>query len=168
MPNEKDEGFVRHILQVCARSKGDAAHLRRADSDQETDKPWQILATFNLDLTNREAILPYITVMSAIARSEARYSGTLNIGAALAKSFKDAAKNEQAQARLRRLLACDSLLDLTQVLRPMLALINSRGVRGLDYVQMLRDLKGFRYDDSRSRTKARWAGGFFGIVEDVA
>jgi CRISPR system Cascade subunit CasB len=63
---------------------------------------------------------------------------------------------------LRRLLACDSVPDACRILRPLLSLIESRGISGLDYAGLLNDLLWFSHDDSQTRIKARWAQKFYG------
>ena len=63
--------------------------------------------------------------------------------------------------RLRRLLACESLNETCQVLRPMLSLVRSKGAR-LNYAQLLQDLRSFRFGkDAAQKTKRQWVSDFY-------
>ena len=63
---------------------------------------------------------------------------------------------------MRRLLGCDSVKEACVILRPLLSLIASRGVR-LGYGQLLNELV---YFGDGERIKAKWAVDFYGRREN--
>ena len=68
--------------------------------------------------------------------------------------------------RLRRLLACESLNEACQVLRPMLSLVRSKGVR-LDYARLLQDLRSFSFGkDVAQKTRRLWVSDFYRKAAD--
>ena len=67
--------------------------------------------------------------------------------------------SDAAKVKLRRILACDNVIEVCQVLRPILQLICSRGV-GISFEKLLKDLIFFNPD----KTLARWAQDFFGSI----
>ena len=94
-----------------------------------------------------------------MARAKATQNGTLSLGRGLALCYSDGNANAQAVAKLRRVLACTDLAELVRVLRPVLALIDSRVNQPLDFVKLLRQLRYFEFDNSK--TKAQWAQEFY-------
>ena len=114
------------------------------------------MGAFGIDLENKHERQVYALVAAALANSRADQNGLLGLGKAIALSYPDDNEDKQAIARLRRLLACDSVSEVCLVLRPLLSLIQSRVTQPLDYEQLLSDLLWFG-----ERTRARWAQQFF-------
>ncbi len=123
---------------------------------------WEVLADFRIDIENENYRLPYASIAAAIARAKATRNGAKKIGQALARCYEDGNTSDQARAKLRRLLACESLPEACRVLRPLFALMDSRGSVDLDYASLLDDLLWFNNENNRLRIKARWAQSFYG------
>ncbi len=161
--NEKsrDQRFVETVIECCQKDKGMAARLRRADNPAMEYQSWELLGWFGVDIENDYERLPFVTVAAAIAKSKSERNGSLRLGQAIAHCYKDSNKDDQAKARLRRLLACNDLTEACRILRPVLTLIDSRVGRPLDYERLLRQLRFFGFE-SGQRTKTQWAQEFYG------
>ncbi|ANT65416.1 type I-E CRISPR-associated protein Cse2/CasB [Prosthecochloris sp. CIB 2401] len=163
MDNEKKtsrpEAFVQFVLRLCQNDKGAAAALRRADNPATEYQSWEYLAGFNIDLENPFERIPYATIAAAISRAKAENNGSAGIGKALALSYDDKSASDQAKARLRRLLACDSVTEVCRILRPIFGLIDSKTTVTLDYAKLLNQLLWFNHDNNR--IKAVWATDFY-------
>ena len=158
-PLDKAARFVTDVIKRCHSDKGLAARLRRADNPATEYQSWELLAAYGIDLEKEYERLPYATVAAAIARSKADQNGTLTLGQAIAGCFADGNASDQAKARLRRLLACDSASEACRILRPMFSLMESRISRPLDFARVLKQLLRFN-----EHTRASWAQEFYGRV----
>lgn len=152
--------FVESVIARCQKDKGLAARLRRADNPATEYQSWELLASYGIDLEKDFERLPFATVAAAIAKAGIEGNGSLTLGRAIADCYKEGNQSDQAKARLRRLLACNELPELCRLLRPVLALIDSRVSRPLDYVRLLHQLRSFGFD--AQRIKAQWAQEFYG------
>ncbi len=157
----REQRFVETVIDRCQKDKGMAARLRRSDNPATEYQSWELLGRFGVDLEKDYERLPFVTVAAAIAKSKAERNGRLTLGRAIADCYKDGLETDQAKARLRRLLACDELAEACRILRPVLALINSRVSQPLDYTRLLRQLRFFSFE-SGHRTKIQWAQEFYG------
>ena len=155
-----DERFVVSVIARCQQDKGLAARLRRADNPATEYQSWELLAGYGINLENEWERLPFATVAAAIAKAKIASDGTLPLGRAIAACYDDGNQNDQAKARLRRLLACDELGELCRILRPLLTLINSRVNQPLNHTRLLKQLRRFGY--SAQIVKAQWAQEFYG------
>lgn len=158
---QKEPSLVANVFARCKNDKGFAAMLKRADNPDTAYQAWEILANYDVPLNNESKRLPHALVFAAIARSSREKDGTLGLGAALANAYQDdgGRDSEAAKAKLRRILACDNVVEVCRVLRPILQLICSRGV-GISFEKLLKDLIFFNSD----KTLARWAQDFFGSI----
>lgn len=156
---KRTEAFVSYIIERAKKDKGVAAALRRADNPATEYQSWEYLAAFNIDLNKSWDRLPYATIAAAIAKAKIEHNGTAHIGNALANCYEDGKESNQAKAKLRRLLACDSVEELCRVLRPILTLIQSKSSIQLDFARLLDDLLKFHWDSQQ--TKSRWAQSFY-------
>jgi CRISPR system Cascade subunit CasB len=161
-PRNKSGAFVDYIISRCQASKGVRAALKRADNPATEYQSWEILAGFHIDLEYENQRLPHAMIAAAIARAETQQNGAMRIGQAIARCYEEGNDSDQAKARLRRLLACDSVQEACRILRPLLSLIESRSSLVLDYAGLLWDLLRFDHDHSQQRIKARWAQDFYG------
>ena len=165
MDNEKEkktgrpEKFVEFVIGLCQKDKGAAAALRRADNPATEYQSWEYLAGFNIDLENQFERIPYATIAAAISRAKAERNGSAGIGKAIAFCYEDRSKSDQAKARLRRLLACDSVTEACRILRPLFSLIDSKAAVTLDYAKLLDQLIWFHRDSNRVKTA--WATDFY-------
>lgn len=157
----KGQAFVDYAINRCQTDNGLRAALTRADNPATEYQSWEVLAGFHVNLEYGNQRLPYATIGAAIARAKAEKNGSAAIGQAIARCYEDGNASEQAKAKLRRLLACDSVAEVCRIVRPLLKLAESRGV-GVDYASLLNDLLWFGHADSQARIKARWAQSFYG------
>lgn len=163
-PGEKswEERFVETTIIRCKEDKGLAARLRRADNPATEYQSWEMLASMGVDLEKENQRLPFVTVAAAIARTKVEHNGKTFLGRALAACYEDGRESSQAKARLRRLLACDSLAEVCRIFRPLLSLIESKSGQSLDYIRLLKQLRRFSFEDARLQIKAQWAQEFYG------
>ena len=158
----KSQRFVDYVINRCEASNGVRAALKRADNPATEYQSWEVLAGFQINLEHENQRLPYATIAAAIARTEPNHNGNVRIGQAIACCYEDGNASDQAKAKLRRVLACDSVAEVCRILRPLFSLIEARGGLMLDYSQLLDDLLWFSHDNSQLRIKARWAQDFYG------
>lgn len=163
-PANREARFVEHVLTRTQQDKGLAARLRRADNPSTEYQSWDFLAGFGIDLENPTQRLPFVAVAAAMARAKPSNNGSLKLGQAIADCYPDRAQNEQAKARLRRILACDDIPELCRVLRPVLTLIESRVTQPLDYARLLYQLRRFTWDPQI--IKSQWAQEFYGRAKE--
>ena len=156
---QKEPSLVAKVFARCKNDKGFAATLKRADNSDTAYQAWEILATYGVPLDKDFKRLPYALVLAAVARSSNNQDGKLGLGAALANAYQDdgGRDSDAAKAKLRRILSCDNVVEVCQVLRPILQLICSRGV-GISFERLLKDLIYFNSE----KTLASWAQDFFG------
>jgi len=151
--------FVEHVLKFRKDdNKAAMAVLKCADNPSKAIKSWEYLARF---INNGYDPLLSFTIAAAIIKSEIKTNGEIGIGEALILRYKDDGGKEsnQAKAKLRRLLACDSAEELCDVLRPLLSLINSKGSKSLDYAKLLKQLRKFNAESQFIKTQ--WATDFY-------
>ncbi|GAB6141247.1 hypothetical protein JCM14076_19760 [Methylosoma difficile] len=151
--------FVEHVLKFRKDdNKAAMAALKCADNPVKADRSWEYLARFIYN--GYEPQLSF-TIAAAIIKAEIKTDGYVGIGKALALRYEDdgGKDSSQAKAKLRRLLACDSIEELCNVLRPLLSLINSKGSISLDYAKLLKQLRKFNTDNQSIKTA--WAKDFY-------
>ncbi len=157
--DSRGQAFVAFILKRCEQNRGEAARLRRADNPSTEYQSWETLAAFNVDIDKPWQRLPFAAVAAALSRAKIDQNGHSGIGQALAGCYEDGNASDQAKAKLRRVLACDSVEEVCRILRPVLSLIASRGHHVLDYARLLDQLLKFHWDPQI--IKARWAQDFY-------
>ncbi len=155
----RSQAFVEYIIDRIAKNKGVASALKRADNPATEYQSWEYLAAFNVDLEKPWERLPFATVAAAIAKEKSAHNGNEGIGRAIAKCYDDGNQSDQAKAKLRRLLACDSVEEACRILRPLFSLITSRGNSSLDYALLLEQLLKFYWESER--IKSQWAQEFY-------
>lgn len=157
----REQQFVARVLEQCKKDNGFAARLRRADNPDTEYYALGDLAKLGIDITDDSQRLPCALVAAALSRDADTMNtdGTLGIGAALRQCLPD--EEAEDSPRLRRLLACESLHETCQVLRPMLSLVRSKGVR-LGYARLLHDLRSFRFGkEAAQKAKRQWVSDFY-------
>lgn len=155
----KAERFVSYVIQRAQDDSGFAARLKRADNPATEYQSWELLAEFQVDLEKEWERLPYCIVGAAIARAKPHSNGALALGAAIAACFEEGSQSDQAKARLRRLLACTSTAEACRILRPLLALMESRNITP-DFGELLLQLQWYG-GSQHERIRARWAQSFY-------
>lgn len=152
------EDTVQYLIDKIS-NKGVAAVLRQADNPTTSYKAWPTLIRGGIDISRQDRNA-FFVIAAAIARGKVQKDGSQNLGEALRISFDDKSMN-QGESRLRRLLACDSIDEACQVLRPIIRLIQSRGKGNLSYSRLLWDLESFQSDSRRIHVKEDWAMSFY-------
>lgn len=160
--SSKGLAFVDYVINRCQTDKGLRAALARADNPATEYQSWEVLAGFHVNLEYENQRLPYATIGAAIARAKADKNGSISIGQAIARCYEDGNASDQAKAKLRRLLACDTVAEVCRIVRPLLSLTESKSNSVVDYAGLLNDLLWFGHADSQPRIKARWAQSFYG------
>ncbi|PKL24464.1 MAG: type I-E CRISPR-associated protein Cse2/CasB [Spirochaetae bacterium HGW-Spirochaetae-3] len=159
----KGSAFVEFVLRRLSQDTAFGAALRRADNPSTEYQAWEYLAGW-CDLENERERRPFAVVASALAKAKPARDGNLGLGRAIAACFKtdkaDGNQSDAAKAKLRRLLACETVAEVCAILRPILSLIESRSVP-LNYGELLDDLLWFKAE----RTRVRWAADFYGRKE---
>lgn len=165
-PRSKSLGFVEYTINRCQTNNGLRAALKRADNPATEYQSWEVLAGFHINLEYENQRLPYATIAAAIARTDVTRNGSVKIGYAIARCYEDGNASDQAKAKLRRLLACETSAEACRILRPLFSLIEAKGNTSLDYASLLDDLLWFSREESQTRIKARWAQGFYGKITE--
>jgi len=155
----KSTAFVDYIISIINKDKGVAAALKRADNPNLEYQSWDILATFHIDLEKPWERLPYALIAAAIAKKKLEINGKVGIGRAIASCYENGNESDQAKAKLRRLLACNSVGEVCLVLRPLLSLIDSKFGSTLNYANLLNQLLNFHWREQS--VKAEWAQDFY-------
>ena len=157
---ELPKRFVQSIISRISVDKDKAcrAALCRADNPSTEYQSWEYLASF-IDISNPSIRLPYATIAAAIAKATPKDDGTGGIGKAIASCYSDGNASDQAKAKLRRLLACDSLEEACRIIRPLLSLIESKSSTNVNFTRLLRELLKFNEDDQG--VKSGWAQDFY-------
>lgn len=166
----KGANFVQFVINLINKDKGAKAKLSRADNPDTEYQSWEYLAKFGVKLDSDYERLPFSAVAAAIAQAAqaaaVTHNGSLKMGEAIAYCYPDGNKSEQAKAKFRRLLACESVPEVCRILRPLLALIRAKVSGNIDYIQLLQDLRGFSFgDEARQQIKSRWAQNFYHVSE---
>ena len=162
----RSQAFVEYIIDRIAKNKGVAAALKRADNPATEYQSWEYLAAFNIDLEKSWERLPFATVAAAIAKEKSAHNGNEGIGRAIAKCYVDGNQSDQAKAKLRRLLACDSVEEACRILRPLFSLIASRGNSSINSARLLEQLLKFHWESER--IKSQWAQEFYTYGQSAA
>lgn len=161
---DKSHAFVSFIIKLINnKDKTALAVLRHADNNAMEYKSWEYLVNF-VDISNKYQRLPFLLIAAGIAKAEIKNDGNVGLGKALAACYEDGNVSDQAKAKLRRLLACDSTEEVCNILRGFFSLINAKGI-SLNFTQLLRNLLKFHYD--KQQVKAIWAQSFYSKVEEV-
>ncbi len=155
----RNEAFVKYVICCLDNDKGAAAALRRADIPSMEHQSWEFLARFNVDLKNPNQRLPFGLIAASIVKGKVRQNGSLGIGEAIARCYENGNKSDQAKAKLRRVLACDTVIEICAILRPMLRLIEAKCLRTLNYARLLNDILYLETDPQQ--TKSKWAQNFY-------
>jgi len=155
----REQAFVQYVLRRLQNDSAFGAALRRADNPTTEYQSWEYLSMW-CDIDKTWELMPFATIGAALARAKPLTDGSMGIGSAIASCYTEEGisgnQNDNAKAKLRRLLACDTVEEACKILRPLLSLINARGIP-LSYIDLLSDLTHF--DEFK---KQKWAVDFYG------
>lgn len=149
-------GFVGEAVSRSSRDSAYRAAMQRADNPDTAALSWEYLARW-CDISNDHERLPFALVGAAIAREKPESNGSKNLGEVFRACCKNEDDTEREQRRFRRLLSCDSNIELCEVLRSTLKYLQGKQPGQIDYIRLLQDILYFG-----DRVKLRWASGFYG------
>lgn len=142
---------------VIARVKTDTtfrAVMSRADNPAFESAAWEYLIPY-CNIEHDFERIPFALVGAAIARIRPEMDGNAEIGTAFDSICSTQEDRERESIRFRRLIACESVLDICAVLRPILQYLASKGAL-INFSQLLNDLIYWN-----QRTKIRWTTQFY-------
>lgn len=160
------DSFVDFVFRKKSEDKGFRADFRHAQSPAQAFRAWQYIVPY-ADIQHELVRSAYALIGSSICWDDAEANGSCGIGRALRDAWGIAGDPSDdpaspAVARIRKLAASTDGLELCQTLRPLLAVIRSKGVRNLDYGRLLKDILFF--DRDTDSIKARWISDFYGVT----
>ncbi|MBU1087910.1 MAG: type I-E CRISPR-associated protein Cse2/CasB [Candidatus Omnitrophica bacterium] len=158
---KKGEAFVEFVISRIHADNAFRAALTRADNPATEYQSWEYLAKW-CDLDKDWERRPLATIAAAIATAKPARDGYLGIGQAIATCYDDGNQSDQAKAKFRRLLACDSVIEVCRILRPLLRLISSKE-KSVCYGKLVNDLM---YFGDGEKIKTQWASNFYGRRQD--
>jgi len=147
--NKKDHYFVKYIIDLCQKDNAAAAKLRRADNPKTENQSWGILTGLNIDLEKEWERLPHALVAAFIAKAKISHDGNIRLGRAILECYPGG-NSDAAEKKLRRLISCSSTEEFCNQLKPIISLIQSRGV-SLNYSLLLQSIKFFSLDPERQK-----------------
>lgn len=159
----RSDNFVSYVISKISSDLGARAAFSRGDNPDTASITWEYLVSW-CDLANSRERNAYALIAAAIAKGRITQNVTgKNIGRCLGIISRrehngDVSDNQSPdQRRLRRLLACDTSEELTEVLRSVLSYLLSKDVaKQLDYAKTLDDVLFWN-----ERVKINWCKGFF-------
>jgi CRISPR system Cascade subunit CasB len=171
--NSKSSNFVNYVLETIntTKAKGFSAKLKRADNEATEYQSWEILSRW-VSLEDTLQRKSYCLIAASLARSEYPQDGSLSLGMSLRQVFiQDGGEGEieksSSSVRMRRILACRDANELLEIIRPVLRLLESKGIN-YSRRSLLDEILWFNSDLSRERTRAHWAQDFYGSREEKA
>ncbi len=153
----KTEAFVSYVIRTVASDTAARAAFARGDNPDTAYFAWQYLVSW-CDIADSRQSRAYALIAASIAREQVSSNGTMNLGECLRAVVTDPAELDHSpeKARLMRLLACDTSLELVEILRSIIRYLQSKeGVR-LDYAQTLEDILWWG-----EKRKVSWSKAFF-------
>ncbi len=153
----KSEAFVSYVIKKVALDTAARASFARGDNPDTAYLSWQYLVDW-CDIAEPKQGKAYALIAAAIAREQISSNGKMNVGECLRAAVADQAdlENSPEKARLMRLLACDTPLELIELLRSIIRYLQGKeGVR-LDYAQTLDDILWWG-----EKRKVNWSKAFF-------
>jgi CRISPR system Cascade subunit CasB len=163
------EAFVAAALNRMYGKKPDSAFraaFSRADNPDLDYRCWEYLLRWRCNITDSKERRAFTLIGAALARMKEKQTddGKIVIGQAIARCYDDegmrnGSEKDSAMSKFRRILACRSTEEACDILRPILRLIDSRGIR-LKYTDLLKNLLSSDYGFNEW-VKPRWARDFY-------
>jgi CRISPR system Cascade subunit CasB len=155
LKKKRGEAFADYVIGRLTADNAFGAMLRRADNPATEFHAWEYLVHW-CDIDKSWERIPFAVIAAALARAKPMKDGHLGIGRSIGQCYEDGRNSDAAKAKLRRLLACNTIEEVCRILRPLLRLIQSRGV-SVGYGGLLDELLWFG-----ERQKIQWAVDFYG------
>ena len=147
-------GFTAAVIVRVKTDTAFRAVMSRADNPAFESAAWEYLIPY-CNIEHDFERIPFALVGAAIARIRPEKDGNAEIGTAFDSICSSQVDRERESIRFRRLIACESVLDICTVLRPILQYLNSKGAP-INFSQLLNDLIYWN-----QRIKIRWATQFY-------
>jgi CRISPR system Cascade subunit CasB len=171
VPSDRSESYVNFIIKAINddKGKGFSAKLRKTDNEDTEYQGWEILSQW-LNLEWQAERRAFALIGSSLARIKPAEDGNISVGEGLrlvhlmSKVPTELEKSSSA-LRLRRILSCKNREELIDILKPVLRLLESKDLV-LHHARLLDEVLWFDLDESRERTRARWARDFFNKKEE--
>ena len=155
----KSDKYVDYVFSRI-KDKAMAADLRHGDNSAYSVKAAARIHRF-VDIGNDTQVRIYTLIGSAIVKSGQKENGTCGLGNAYWRIYHDTCREDEFPHRLERLLACDDIDELLDLLRQSLSLIRSKGIQ-LDFARLLREVESFSScSEKRNQVRASWASDYF-------
>jgi len=152
----RGQTFVSFVIERMKNDAGFGAALRRADNSATEYQAWEYLSKW-CDLEKSWERQAFTTIAASLARSKPQKDGGYGVGQAIALSYGDGGnQSDPAKTKLRRLLACTNTEEACVILRPLLSLVDSRGIK-VCYARLLDELLYFN-----EKVRIHWATDFYG------
>lgn len=142
----RETSFAEYIFSRKEKDSGFRACLKQAASDSLEWKSWTIIQRFVPDLSNENERKAFVLIGSSIAKSHAKSNGNVGLGKAFAIASKKSGEKDEFPPRFMRVLSCNSISELIDVLRPSLSFLDSKMIP-LDYGEILSDVLRFKYGE---------------------
>ena len=162
--NFSPSGFVDNAIRRLNRrteqnlpDKAFRAVMRRAANPNLESAAWEYMIPF-CDITVERNRKAFALVGAAIAAEAPETDGSASIGRALRSICKNEDDIDREKRRLRRLLSCDTTVELVGVLNPMMHYIQENAQISLSYKKLLWDLLRWEQDED---VKINWTTDFF-------
>ena len=153
----KSEAFVSYVIRKVASDTAARAAFARGDNPDTAYLAWEYLVSW-CDIADLKQCKAYALIAAAIAREQISSNGKMNVGECLRAVVTEPGdlENSPEKARLMRLLACDTGLELVELLRSIIRYLQGKeGVR-LNYAQTLDDILWWC-----EKRKVNWSKAFF-------
>lgn len=150
----KAENFVTYAIKITGEDKRASAAMKRADNPSLSYKAWEYLSQF-IDIDNERELAAYGLIAANIAKNKITKDGEESLGKAL-KNCYGTEGEDQANAKLMRVLSCQTTQELCSILRYYIPFIESKYPGKLAYSRLLNDIIYFN-----DKVKTRWGADFY-------
>ena len=155
--NSNPEGFVSAVIERIKKDTGYRAVMSRADNPAFESAVWEHLIPY-CNIENDYERIPFAVIGAAIARIRPEANGQSKLGEAFRGICKNEDDREREGRRFRRLISCESSLELCTLLRPVLQYLASNGA-AFDYAALLKDVLYWN-----RKTRLAWTVQFYGKI----
>lgn len=165
MATLKSQNFVKYVIERSLSDNGFSANIRKAESEQTEIQAWEILYNW-CDISNPAERKAYGLIGAFIAKNKIKQDGIHSIGKGLSICCSENSDSEKKATssegtRLRRLMDCDTTLEIIPLMRQTLNLLSSKDI-SICYAELLDQLIYYNSDKSKEKTCINWAKDFFG------
>ncbi len=161
-PNRAERFLAR--LRKITIDRGKMAALRRAASSSTERLAWPVIYSLGEDISSLAAC----TIGALYAQHPEEDGRAFSFGSTCRRIATDNGKEfdipDSFDRRFRRLLACDSAVDVAGQLNAWIRLASAKGV-GVNYEKLFWDI--LAWNNNSDRIKLDWARGFWPMRQEV-